>query len=470
MAESRLDRLKALRAKQKAVSPVGSPVAGGSVSDVSLALPLGPPVARNADGTAKSSVNGNDSFAAPILAWEPAAPRASLYVRIPTSLHEAEGSPVSLKDPALMWCLSLWSGEERLTYDVCTLVTPPVQHDAVDGSEYKDAHSSGRVIRLDVIPSALAAITLQIELLLNDRAVATSHTALSIALEPVPIETTVQVSGVSKSGAQQHLAVTPSLALTPTCPGVANVLLRALADGRSVVLAPFALLFHQTRVFHPIPSVPSAAAMPMMPLDYLHPGRSELYVTINALSGTKIEEAYSPITWPPLTVVMLLSRGNGEIVVGPQILGACKCNVQVVNDGLSPLRTPSMAIDRTSSKAFGLVQSSPDNPVSRMSSTRSTRGGFSYPSSPTGSATTTTTWTGSWKRKVRLGIPEDSSAAGMYTGRSNLHALFYFLAPPEPSSGSHKPAVVAFSYLVLHPDSPQLLLENGVHSLRVRGR
>jgi hypothetical protein len=446
MAEGRLDRLKNLRARQRNNS-ISSPLSGSKSTDSgTVAVVSGPQLPRNADGTVKTKAHGNDAFSVGTMPWEPCAPRASLFLRIPTSVHEAEGTAVPLADPSLLWCLSLWSNDHRICHDVHTHVSaPPGRESSESGSNLFDSNT--RVLRLDIIPPQTGTATLKVDLVHADVVLATSATQLTFELDAPPHVSTIELSGVSHGGTNVRLQATPAVSLAPYLPSIANILLFGVTNGHPVALAPFSVLYVRTRTFKPLPLCPSAPVCASSPLDYVHPGRSELNVTIRGLAGMIGDPLH--LLWPSLTVAIVVVRGNGEIVSGPVVLGACKWHSEPATSSLSP-PLPSTRGERNSGP-FGLVSS---------------YGNATEASGLPASDPVRHVWTTSWKRCVRIGVPDDASAAPAYTGRSNVHAMLYFLAPPSAVSAG-KPSVVAFSYLLLHPESPQLLLQTGVHALKV---
>jgi hypothetical protein len=212
MAEGRLDRLKNLRARQRNNS-ISSPLSGSKSTDSgTVAVVSGPQLPRNADGTVKTKAHGNDAFSVGTMPWEPCAPRASLFLRIPTSVHEAEGTAVPLADPSLLWCLSLWSNDHRICHDVHTHVSaPPGRESSESGSNLFDSNT--RVLRLDIIPPQTGTATLKVDLVHADVVLATSATQLTFELDAPPHVSTIELSGVSHGGTNVRLQATPAVSL-----------------------------------------------------------------------------------------------------------------------------------------------------------------------------------------------------------------------------------------------------------------
>lgn len=325
---SRLDRLKQLKAAQAAQR--GS-VGGDDASSVGgNVIPGPPPPPRNPDGTLITNQNGIDSYGPAPPPFEPAAPRTSLYVRLPVLLHEAEGSVIGAADPSLVWGVSLWDGPNRLTCDVHTAVSPPREPD-----------TPPRILRLDVLLPNLAQFTLRLEVFKESAlnfAIASSKLAVYLFPAPQsrPASTMIPISSKSGQKATSTLLASSSVSLTPYTSSAVNILLLSSEDGRPALLAPFDLTLIHTRMFRPSLSFPSAPCAPLCPLDFLLPGRSEVMITVEGVRGGE-----GPDASPPLSIVAVLAKGNGEALVGPVSLGAAKWQRGYVYPTPAPSTGPS---------------------------------------------------------------------------------------------------------------------------------
>lgn len=313
MSEGRLERLKSLKAKQRSANAEASSVT--SVPTVAR-----PHVPRNPDGTPVTTANGNDSFLPAPGPWEPVWPRDSVYVRVPL-LRDVQGSAPGVEAGA-SWAVSLWNASHRLTYDVTC---------GVDAVSSEDALTD-RVLRLDVLAPGVTALTVRVEIVGTDSRVCAAA-SLPLLLRP---EAHVEQCNVvlSKYKPGGVVTGTASVSLSPHKAEEASLVLFSPADGLPVMVAPFQLTHIQTRVYRPPAAVPSAPCALPCPCDYLLPGRSEVSLTVHSVSGSR-DDSYSPLHWPPLSVAAALSRGNGEIVVEPLLLGVCKSG-----DGGSGTQTP----------------------------------------------------------------------------------------------------------------------------------
>ena len=183
--------------------------------------------------------------------------------------------------------------------------------------------------------------------------------------------------------------------------------------------------------------------------------------------------------WSSYTLVAVLSRGNGELVAGPLLLGATRCSPVEVPatdahsqwdaEGVTPLTYGLVEGHSGGSRPLGWPASDVRPATGATASVTTGRSGRQHPRP----AVAGCTWLGSWRRMVRIGLPEETMPVPSYVGKSHLHLLFYFLSQPVGVGGASaskeagKPVVVGFSYLVLHPDSPDVLIANGSHALKV---
>ena len=469
-------------------------------------------------------------------------PRTSVYVALPVTLHEAESSHLPLTDPSMHWRLSFWSGSHRVSDDatqpVASRVKPAPPRSvtprsspvvtAVDAAASTGSASDDRVIRFDFLPQTIGSgsLSLRVELVHGDAAVAYCTTAVTVhngsgILPPsVPSSSStgsstqqqqqsagIVVQGVDRAGAPTSLQATPAVTLSPLVATPVNAVLFSCTTKAALLLATFTLTLCRTRMFQPNARWPAVAPVALSAADFLLPGRDEVYVTVEGvvehpLHSPQPEHPLSQAApadfvscgelprsvkaqWPSYTIVMVLSRGNGELVAGPLLLGATRC---------SPVLAPSPSERAAAAAAVAVTVAQHEGSNSHAHSAlplglvESTGGRHSHGRAKEerqghhAAAVAGCSWLGTWRRMVRVGLPEETLPAAAFVGKSHLHLLFYFLSQPSssqsaasatgrasvlPSAVSGKPVVVGFSYLVLHPDSPDALIPDGSHMLKV---
>jgi hypothetical protein len=463
--------MKELRSKRRGHSMPSTAWAVTTVSDTHiLPMELLQPRSRV---VGFNGVSGDD------LPWQPRFPFTSLYVALPTAVHEAEHARLPLGDASLQWRLSLWAGESRLSDDATAAVLVPKSQSqrpkasSVDSSgsrhagDRSDAGPEARIIRLDVAePSDLGSATwLCVELVIDEQVLATSATQLCFAAAPAA---SIPVQGVDKAGASVSLVATPTVHVAAGASTPLHAMLFAPAGHAPVLLATFVVTLHATRRFHALtPHVRAVSPLAHTASDFLLPGRSDLYVSVEAahahplhataadaaLAGLSLdmEPGVSPLSpspgavvWPTYTVVVVLSRGNGELVAGPRLVGTLRCDAVTSS-------APSATPPRASTLLTGLES-------------RSERAAMTVAAASVAGCA----WLGSFRRMVQVGLPEEGVAS--VTGKSHLHLLWYLLSPPTgggAASGGGRPVVVGFSYLGLRPDAADLLIPDGRHVLKV---
>ena len=192
-------------------------------------------------------------------------PRVSVYVRVPIA-SEVQG--LQGTGAGLMWAVSLWaSGSARLTYDVTRSVTPDPAGATVDATD--------RTVRLDVLDPGVRAVRLRLELWEGDVPLGTSFTTVFLGGD-AHTDTTVVTLPRYKPGVQ--MTATTAVTLSPHTAAAVSVLVCGSGDGHPVALAPCEVAFVETRVYRGSARIPSAPPVPLCPLDFQLPGRSEVCV------------------------------------------------------------------------------------------------------------------------------------------------------------------------------------------------
>ena len=117
-------------------------------------------------------------------------PRTSVYVTLPSTVHEAEASHLPLTDPTMLWRVSFWSDAARVTDDasapVAVKARPPQRQSTLPeapgtaGLAPAPSPVDDRTLRFDLLPEFLHGrpLALQVELVHGGNVVAYSTTAV----------------------------------------------------------------------------------------------------------------------------------------------------------------------------------------------------------------------------------------------------------------------------------------------------
>ena len=346
----------------------------------------------------------DDDIARP---WCPLRATSVLLLQLPTALHEVPGSQLHLQNPALRWRLSLWqSPQHRLCDDAIVPLT------VVPGA------NPTRVLRFDV-PGDVGVVTLRLEVVDGTSSVAYGSLYLHLR--------TLRAGGGGGAGdgdadagagsptragtGASPAAPVPQVGdntfhLTPLSTASIPAAMFNSHSDEPQLLAPFAATLVCTREPLRLPAVPTVPRLSLVPEDMLLPGRNDVYVSVSHVMDTMA----TPEPGSQFTLLLVLSHGNGDLAIGPQVLG-------------------SACVDQSGA------------------------------------------WFGDWQRMVRLTIPTELCQAP--SGTTDLHVLFYLLtthAAPEAETEDGPvavlPVVSAFAYLMLQR-RPNLFVDSGQRYLRV---
>lgn len=293
--------------------------------------------------------------------WATTAPDVVLLLQLPKALHETETCKLPLDEAGLQWRVSVWGGgasassttpnnaqqqqqgqqpeQRRLTEDFLAplLVTQgsnatrvarfvikgddvastiSLQVQIVDGANtigYASAHldASGRLAAEGDDEGASSTYGADAD----DEAVLAFGSASMHGGDDMGMDegaaggifgATLRGSTVAKSTTVVRL---PHLHTV----SIAIPVFSSETDALQL-LAPFAATLALERRPLPLPRTTAVPAMRLTGLDVLPPGRSSLYVSLSHLL-----DAHVPRPDSEFTLLVVLSRGNGDLAIGPQV-------------------------------------------------------------------------------------------------------------------------------------------------------